>query len=107
MTGRPKRLEQTTNSALPSLTSLISKEWTVSDEIDGTAEPPNPTLEHLEQLNDRRFQLSTTKTTTYVRFDLVCKQVVVCCRFARVKEVIKPIKLPRWFFPGAREMWTG
>ena len=44
--------------------------------IDGTAEHLNPTLEHLEQLNDCRFQLSATETTTYVRFNLLCKQGV-------------------------------
>jgi hypothetical protein len=75
MTRRPKRLEQTTNSGLAGLTSLMSKDWKFG-EIDGATERLNPTLEHLEQLNDCRFQLSATETTTYVRFNLLCKQGV-------------------------------
>jgi hypothetical protein len=41
-----------------------------------TAGHVNPTLEHLEQLNDRQSKLSATETTTYVRFNLLCKQGV-------------------------------
>ena len=45
-------------------------------QIDGDSRALNLTLEHLEQLNDCRFQLSATETMTYVRFNLLCKQVV-------------------------------
>ena len=45
-------------------------------QIDGDNRALNLTLEHLEQLNDCRFQLSATETTAYVRFNLLCKQVV-------------------------------
>jgi hypothetical protein len=54
----------------------MSKDWKFG-EIDGATERLNPPLEHLEQLNDYRFQLSATETTTYVRINLLCKQVVV------------------------------
>ena len=45
-------------------------------QIDGDNRALNLTLEHLEQLNDCRFQLSATETTAYVRFNLLCKQGV-------------------------------